>query len=408
MIQLLVCFLLFLLCSINVPSVCRSEMKYIEFGESNQNKIELSQLILGTGQILPENAELVFAEAVAMGINVFDTAPIYANDMEQRLGRWLSGQNRSDLYVITKVGFPFDLAPGKYQSRLNGNVGQIVNNVQEELKNVVQHLGSIQPALVFLHRDDGDWADWNRILRGQTPVRTILEALSNATLKLKYRFFGLSNWENSRAQEAHEASNSNQQLAKPLALSNYFSIMEMGNVKIYPGGVQVVHTEMMNSEFQKGLKMMTYSPLGGFSIFSKSWEEAKNNALALKKKGDRYWNQVFDSIFYEANEARFNRVHAFAAAFAGPNNKKYTADQVASAYALAHERADFMVIGPRTVEQLKRTVESLELAKMMTKNDLDFLYDGSKKPQYEANQNFNLEFAVDLGRSIVCEGLFAK
>ena len=48
-----------------------------------------------------------------------------------------------------------------------------------------------------------------------------------------------------------------------------------------------------------------------------------------------------------------------------------------NAYVMAHPRADFVVIGPRTVEQLRRTVQALALAKDLRRGDLDYLYDGA-------------------------------
>jgi aryl-alcohol dehydrogenase-like predicted oxidoreductase len=49
-----------------------------------------------------------------------------------------------------------------------------------------------------------------------------------------------------------------------------------------------------------------------------------------------------------------------------------------NAYALAHKRADFLVIGPITIEQLRRTVASLKLSKMLKPEDLDYLYYGDE------------------------------
>ncbi|HEY9758003.1 MAG TPA: hypothetical protein V6C97_22750 [Oculatellaceae cyanobacterium] len=58
----------------------------------------------------------------------------------------------------------------------------------------------------------------------------------------------------------------------------------------------------------------------------------------------------------------------------------YTLDQIVSAYAMAHPRLDFVIIGPRTVEALHRTIAALELSKTLTKADLDFMYYGGINP----------------------------
>jgi aryl-alcohol dehydrogenase-like predicted oxidoreductase len=375
---------LFFLISSCLPFTSQAKMEYVNLESPNGAKLKISRLIMGTdhlGKIPHEQAVAVLNEAVAQGINMFDTAPIYVNSIEDQLGQWLKVQNRDDLYVITKGGFPFDIGPGSYESRLKGNKDQIVSNVKEEIEGSSQRLNG-RISIYLMHRDDLDFSNYNKINRKFTPARNILEALSHPDIKEKFMMLGLSNWLPERIEEARRAALENPQLVMPIVSSPYFSILEMSSVTIHSGGVQVYHREMMNPEFQKGIKMMTYSPLGGFSIFSKTWKEAKSHALDLKNQGDRYWGHVYDSLFHDSNEARFRRVNEFTDGFNFAHKSNYTPDQVANAYVLAHQRADFLIIGPRTLDQLKRTVSALELSKMLTQDDLDFLYDNSKTPEF--------------------------
>ena len=107
----------------------------------------------------------------------------------------------------------------------------------------------------------------------------------------------------------------------------------------------------MDPNFQTGMKFITYSSLGGFSILSqRNWEEAKQIAHYLQKclmmnsTSDRlndplhladatnemkkwveeynpiYWGHVYDSIFSEENQQRYNR----AIEFTEKLNKKYS------------------------------------------------------------------------------------
>lgn len=74
--------------------------------------LQLSQLGLGTaplGNLLKEipeaQSESAFAAALDAGIRYYDTAPFYGYGLaEERLGRALKGQNRSDFVVSTKIG----------------------------------------------------------------------------------------------------------------------------------------------------------------------------------------------------------------------------------------------------------------------------------------------------------------
>ncbi len=374
---------------ISMVSVGHAGMTYVDVCDSPKACLKFSRLIMGTdhlGQIPNEQAIQVLNEAVALGINVFDTAPIYTNSIEGTLGQWLESLNRDDLYVITKGGFPHDIGPGSYDSRLKGQKEQIIANIKEEIIGSYQRLNH-KIAIYLMHRDDVDFMDYKKVDRPATSVTTILEALSDPELRGLFTMVGVSNWRPERVNESQIAAHNNPQLVRPVASSPYFSILEMDSVTIHSGGVQATHAEMMDPDYQKGVKMMTYSPLGGFSIFSKTWQEAKARALELKTQGDRYWGNVYESIFHNANEQRFRRVISFAEGFNEAHSTSFTPDQVANAYVLAHERADFLVIGPRSVDQLRRTVGSLELARMLTREDLDFLYDNSRPPAYAKKKN---------------------
>lgn len=342
----------------------------------------ISRLILGTdhlGKLPQAQTEAVLNEAVKLGINTFDTAPIYTDDIEIRLGRWLKSQsqikNSPRLYVISKGGFPRDLGPGTYQSRLKGSASEITTQVLEELNHSKSSYSD--PIDIYLmHRDDADFLNYQRVKRPQTPVETILQALSDPRLTSQFDFLGLSNWETERVHQAREVAQSHPEWIAPVCNSPYFSLLEMGTTTIHSGGVQVKHSEMMSTQFQQGIALMPYSPLGGFSIFSGGWEKARKRALALKNKHDRYWSRVYDALFHEANAQRYARAEAFTRRFNQTHNTDYSLDQMVNAYALAHPRSDYLIIGPRSVSQLRRTVAALHLAKQLTAADLDYLYAG--------------------------------
>jgi aryl-alcohol dehydrogenase-like predicted oxidoreductase len=351
-------------------------MEYVEIGDRPGAVTKLSRLIMGTdhlGKIPNEKTLEVLNEAVKLGINVFDTAPIYTDSIEVRLGAWLRALNRSDLYVITKGGFPRDLGPGTYYSRLRGNKEQIAANVYGELRKSREQYD--RPITIYLmHRDDADFQQYQPVERPRTPPIHIVEALSSPRLRENYLMIGLSNWETPRVEESQIVTAGRPDLLRPVCNSPYFSLLEMGSVTIHSGGVQVKHADMMNPDFQKGVKLMTYSPLGGFSIFSPGWETAKQRALDLKNNGDRYWGHVYDALFHEANEKRYFRALEFTKAFNARHGMNVTIDQIVNAYVLAHPRADFLTIGPRTVEQLRRTVQALQISKLLTPEDLEYLY----------------------------------
>ncbi len=224
--QLIFLFFLFSSC---LPFTSQAKMEYVKLESPTGAQIKVSRLIMGTdhlGKIPHEQAVAVLNEAVAQGINMFDTAPIYVNSIEEQLGRWLKAQDRDDLYVITKGGFPFDIGPGSYESRLKGNKDQIVSNVKEEIEGSSQRLNG-RISIYLMHRDDLDFSNYNKINRQFTPARNILEALSHPDIKEKFMMLGLSNWLPERIEEARHAALKNPQLVMPVVSSPYFSILEM-------------------------------------------------------------------------------------------------------------------------------------------------------------------------------------
>lgn len=352
-------------------------MEYVEVCEGPAACVKLSKLVLGTDHLgKMDNARTieVLEEAVRLGINAFDTSPIYAERIEARLGDWLKGRkDRAGLHVITKGGFPRDLGPGTYSSRLKGGAEEIARGVLEELEISGRQLGG-EIAVYLLHRDDADFRDYARGERPATPAKTILAALASPELRGKYGMLGVSNWDTPRVHEALAAAELDPALPRPVLSSPYFSLLEMSTVTIHSGGVQVRHADMLDPGFQAGIKIMTYSPLGGFSIVRRGWAEARRDALELKRSGDRYWGHAYDAIFHDANGRRFERALLFTERFNAARGTRYTVDQVLNAYVLAHERVDLLAIGPRDVGQLRRAVEALRLARELTRADLDYLH----------------------------------
>ena len=352
------------------------KMEYVDLCEGPARCLKVSRLVLGTDHLgTMDNSRTVevLDEAVKLGINTFDTSPIYAENIEERLGNWLQARNRGDLYTISKGGFPRDLGPGAYSSRLKGTKEEIAAGVLEEIGTSYRQLKN-NITIYLMHRDDADFQNYSRVARPQTPVRTILEALASPEIRSKYRMLGVSNWETPRVNESQAAAKLDPSLSRPVLSSPYFSLLEMSSVTTHSGGVQVKHEEMTDPAFQPGVKIMPYSPLGGFSIVRNGWESARREALRLKQNGDRYWGHAYDAIFHAANEKRFNRALEFTEKFNAANNTRYTVDQVLNAYVLAHKRTDFLAIGPRSVRQLRQTAEALELSGKLTPADLDYLY----------------------------------
>ena len=407
-------------------------MEYIEVRNEKNERVKFSRLIMGTDhmaqedwygltsrKITEQSINELLDEAARLGINLFDTSPIYVGDIEYKLGKWMESYRQKNpnkkIYALSKGGFPFDLywskklpagensfclqemlkmksmmaegytslpnAPnGTYASRLFGSKEQIIERVSEELGHTLKNLNR-NPTVYLMHRDDGDFIGFEPIKRSQNSVKTIMEALSSKEIHDKYTFLGWSNWKPHRITRSLKLAKQNSNLAKPVFNSPYFSLFEMSERSIHAGGVQVTHEDMLNENFLKGIKIMPYSPLGGISILDRPepcWENARKDARRRYAQGDPYWKNVYHAIFTCENENRYNRAASFTKEFNKKHKTSYTVDQMVNAYALAHKRTDFLVIGAITIEQLRRSVAALKLSKMLSKKDLDFLYYGDE------------------------------
>lgn len=424
-------------------------MEYVEIVGNDGKCRQFSRLVMGTDHLIQagwvdekqseptkEQAYAVLDEAARMGINLFDTAPIYVGSVENILGEWRASRaarvadgsfyDRPSLnpdrkiYALSKGGFPFDLywlkklpagchsaelidelkkrgilaagavdwrtrtwplrnvPPGTYVSHLYCEKGLMIERISAELAHTRANLkGEID--VYLMHRDDGDAIGFEPIRREQTPVSRILEAISAPEILSQLKVIGWSNWQSPRIEESIRLAEQGEKLARPMINSPYFSLFEMSDRTIHALGVQALHSEMMDPDFQKGIKIMPYSPLGGFSILDKPapvWENAKQSAYKKYLKGDPYWRNVYPSIFTAANEARWNRALNFLDRFNKKHGTSHTIDQLLNAYVLAHPRTDMLAIGAITVEQVRRTVGALQLSKMLSPQDLDFLHSG--------------------------------
>lgn len=392
----------------------------------------------------------VLDEAVRNGINVIDTSPIYVGNIENLIGRYLESRRetiKSDdfyvnsrlnpdrkIYVITKGGFPYDLSysrklgagyhsdeflealkekgvrfspihngeielknvpPGTYDSRLDGTVEDMIKAIKEEIQHSLQNLNG-NPTVYLLHRDFFNSVGFKVIKECRTCVEKILTALSSEELTRFYSMIGLSNWTTDRVEKAGELASKNPKLFFPTFDSPYFSLFEMRKgVSIHARGIQALHHEMMNPEYLKGVFMMPYSPLGGFSIFDKhgdpkkSWEMAKADAKQKFDNGDAYWQNVYLAIFTPENEIRLNKAIEFLKNWNQTYSTNYTLDQLLNAYALAHQRMNFLTMGPITIDQVQRSIQSLALSKQLNANDLDFLHETDPKKLLELDYRFS-------------------
>jgi aryl-alcohol dehydrogenase-like predicted oxidoreductase len=172
-------------------------MRTVRLGNTNA---QVSALCLGAMYFGTRNDEAtsfrLLDQYVEAGGTFIDTANIYAHwvegfrggESEAVLGRWMkSRQNRSKLFIATKVGFDIQAqgVPGNLSARW----------IASECEKSLERLGIETIDLYYAHKDDYG-----------TPMAETLEAFDRLIKDGKVRFIGASNFTAWRLEEARWTS----------------------------------------------------------------------------------------------------------------------------------------------------------------------------------------------------------
>ena len=160
-------------------------MKYRKFGLLD---IEISAVGFGAASISGEGGGYGFGDisdqeaidlvhcAQDMGINLFDTAPIYGFGLsEQRLGKALQGARRDDAFIVSKCGIAWD----------DARRVRIDNSPETTRSMIEQSLRDLQTERIDLYLVH--WPD------GNVDIRRPIEVMARAQEEGKLGAIGLSN-----------------------------------------------------------------------------------------------------------------------------------------------------------------------------------------------------------------------
>ena len=162
-------------------------MQYARLGETGLvvSKLALGTMTFGTGRDRPAaaaiykldqaGADRLVAEAIAAGVNHFNSADIYSGgESETMLGKAL-GARRQEVVISTKVGNRMD--PGLLQAGLSRR------HILEAAEASLKRLGTDYIDVYLAHRTDP-----------HTPLEETLEAFDALVRQGKVRYVGFSNW----------------------------------------------------------------------------------------------------------------------------------------------------------------------------------------------------------------------
>lgn len=213
--------------------------------------VDVSALCLGTmyfGSRNDENTSYrILDQYVDAGGRFLDTANIYAHwvdgfrggESETLLGNWMQARNnRSDLFVASKVGFGYGDVPIRLRA----------SDIEQECNKSLKRMNIDTIDLFYAHVDDRE-----------TPLEETLEAFDRLVKAGKVRYIGASNYLAWRLEQARWTSETNS-WAQFCCIQQHYTFL-----RLRPG-TRVAPQEMVNDDLLdycdwSGLTLLAYSVL---------------------------------------------------------------------------------------------------------------------------------------------------
>ena len=263
-----------------------------------------------------EEARLLLDHALDIGIDLIDTADIYAKGASERiLGRWLAAESRPDVLVQTKTGYTAD-GPNLSPRRL-----------RDQLEHSRKILGRVDLFLPHTVDPDTPWAD-------SLPV--LSEAVDAGTI----RAYGLSNVTEPDLIKAIETAD-RLGIRRPSLIQNQYSLI----ARTDDGGVlPIVRSESMG--------YTPYSPLATGLLtgrYSNGEQPAHGSRASIASRAAAQLND--DQIM--ARIRRFDRV---------ARDSGSTSAALALAWLLNHPGVTAPIIGPSKPAQWDAITDAATIA----------------------------------------------
>ncbi len=311
-------------------------MEYTTLGDSG---LEVSRIGIGCGRFgrddptkIDEDAAATLVDrAIDLGVNLFDTANIYANgESEEILGTALAGHDRDFPVVASKVYFEMD--PDNPHAQ-----GLSRKAIEQAVEGSLDRLGMETIDLYQIHRWDYD-----------TPIAETLRTLDDLVRRNQVRYIGASSMFAHQFASAHHVS-------ERLGLDRFITMQDHYNL-VY----REEEREMLPYCTRAGVGVLPWSPLArGF--LARPIEE-----LDATARGERLSESERLPLYRSGGGEEINeRVQELAA--------EYDASmaQIAIAWLLHQDWVDAPIVGMRSIEHLEEAVEAVDLS--LSSSDVEYL-----------------------------------
>ncbi|WAC07153.1 MAG: aldo/keto reductase [Thermodesulfobacteriota bacterium] len=294
-------------------------MRYDLLGSTN---LKVSVVSLGTwvmggdnwGKVDDYESIASIQKAIALGINLIDTAPAYGDGhAEEIVGKAIKG-NRDKVFIATKCGlrkkeggFAHDLSP---------------SGIQKELEDSLLRLGIDYIDLYQCH-----WPD------PMTPIETTLEEMLKMRSEGKINHIGVSNFDQPLLEKALR-------VAPVVSLQSHYSMLER----------MIEKNHLMEFCNKNGVGIMTYGSLGGGLLTGKY----KNRPTFSKKDARRFFYPFY-------NEQEWKRHYGFVEAIRKiAQEKKKPLVEVALNWLIQQAGVTTALVGARNREQVEKNAQAIQ------------------------------------------------
>jgi aryl-alcohol dehydrogenase-like predicted oxidoreductase len=306
----------------------KAAMKYARLGNTGLvvSRLSFGSMTFGSGQgpmgqvwkAGQQEADALVARCLDAGVNLFDSADMYADgESESMLGKAL-GARRGEIALCSKAGFR--------GSASQLRTGLSARNLMAQCEGSLRRLGTDWLDVFIVHRDDPF-----------TPLDETLRVLEDLVRSGKVRYIGFSNWPAWKAALGW-ATQAERGWTRFTAAQMYYSLV----------GRDVEH-EIVPLMKEAGVGMMVWSPLaGGFLTGRYTREDPTGGAGRLK-----------DFDFLPTNKDTAWKVIDALAVMAKGRGVSVAA--VALAWLLAKPWATTILLGASKLAQLDDNLKAADL-----------------------------------------------
>ena len=299
----------------------------MQFRKLGRAGLKVSAICLGTmtfgNQVAEKEATKIIENALAAGVNFFDTADAYAEGRsEEIVGKALKGKRHS-VVLATKVANR--TGPGA------NDIGLSRKHIMKGIEDSLRRLETDYIDLYYVHRPDYD-----------TPVEETLRTLDDLVHQGKVRYIGCSNF---RAW----------QLCKAMWVSDLHNLARFDCIQPpYNLLTRDIEYELLPLCASEGVGVCVYTPLAAGLLTGKhdpNKPPAEGTRFTLERMGPLYSERYWSAINFEAvaHLKQIAREHGRSLA------------QFALAWILSNDTITSAICGATSLKQLEENLGAAEV-----------------------------------------------